>query len=58
MSIAGFGPMAAKFQGDTLLKSIFLDLGVPLHRLELSKNGVPKHPLYTSYDVQPVPFIY
>lgn len=56
MHIVGYGPMAKRFGGDVLLQDIFLDQGIALHRLELSKAGIPKHPLYTSYDVKPVPF--
>lgn len=55
MSIAGYGPMARKFGGDHLLRTIFRDLGTPLHHLGLSKEGIPKHPLYTPYDVKPIP---
>jgi hypothetical protein len=47
--------MARKFGGDKLLKHIFQDLGVGLHHLGLSKEGIPKHPLYTPYDVVPQP---
>jgi hypothetical protein len=56
MCIAGYGPMASKFGGDKLFADIFKEMGVTLHRLELTNSGIPRHPLYTSYDVQPVPF--
>jgi hypothetical protein len=56
MHIAGWGPMAKKFGGDQLVARALGEAGVQLHRLELSKGGFPKHPLYTSYAVQPTPF--
>lgn len=56
MHIVGHGPLAAKFGGDKLLQDIFLAVGVQLHRLELTDAGVPKHPLYTAYEIDPVPY--
>lgn len=56
MHIAGWGPLASKFGGDLVYASVFRELGTTLHRLELTDGGHPKHPLYTSYDVKPVPF--
>lgn len=56
--IAGWGPMACKFGGDRLYAEVFRELRTELSRLELTADGHPKHPLYTSYDVKPVPFVF
>lgn len=36
--------------------SILRDIGNPLYSLGLTKGGLPKHPLYISYDQQPEPW--
>lgn len=33
------------------------DAGVQSHYLQLNQDGTPKHPLYVSYDLKPVPFV-
>lgn len=32
-------------------------INIPLHYLELSKDGTPKHPLYLSQDLNPIPYV-
>lgn len=37
------------------VKAIFINLGLRLHALALTKGGHPRHPLYINYSTQPVP---
>ncbi len=50
--IGGWGPKAARFGGDTIVKEIFVQAGVPLMALRINKDGSPQHPLYLPYDQQ------
>lgn len=56
LHIAGWGPNAAKFGGDRLLRRLFSEAGVTLYALQLNRDGSPRHPLYLSYEAQPFPF--
>lgn len=42
-------------RGNTVINALS-DAGAALHYLELTKAGVPKHPLYLRGDLKPVPF--
>lgn len=55
--IAGWGPLASKFGGDRLVADVFRRSRKTLNCLEITKDGHPRHPLYTSYSVQPSPFV-
>lgn len=51
--ICGWGAHAwLLLQGEVLERKL-RRAGIKLHVLKLSKNGVPWHPLYLSYDLQP-----
>ena len=52
--IAGWGPDAAKFGGDKVMKRALA--GLPLMALRVNADGSPGHPLYIGYDVQPRPY--
>lgn len=54
MHIAGWGPKAARFGGDKLIREAFSESGVELHALRVNKDGSPAHPLYISYETKPV----
>jgi hypothetical protein len=56
LHIAGWGPKAALFGGDELLRRLFDEAGVTLHALKINLDGSPRHPLYVSYAAQPVAF--
>jgi hypothetical protein len=56
MHIAGWGPKAARFGGDKLLRRLFDEAGVQLYALQINHDGSPRHPLYVSYAAQPAPF--
>jgi hypothetical protein len=56
LHIAGWGPKAARFGGDRLLREAFSDSGVALYALRTNRDGSPRHPLYIGYKVQPVLF--
>lgn len=51
--IGGWGPKAARFGGDRLLRKIFCEMGVQLFALKVNKDGSPGHPLYLSYSAEP-----
>lgn len=46
---------AAKWRGPAV-KLMLLKCNIPLHVLDLSESGQPKHPLYLSYKLKPVPW--
>ena len=52
--IAGWGPDAAKFGGDKIMKRALA--GIPLMALRVNADGSPGHPLYIGYDVRPQPY--
>jgi hypothetical protein len=54
--VAGWGPNAARFGGDKLIREIFKESGTPLLALKINRDGSPRHPLYISYDVTPMSF--
>jgi hypothetical protein len=56
MHIAGWGPKAAVFGGDRLMRRLFNRAGVKLYALKVNQDGSPRHPLYVSYSAQPAPF--
>ena len=53
LHIAGWGPMASRFDGDRIVFDLFRTMGLTLHALKLNKDGSPAHPLYLSYDREP-----
>lgn len=53
--IAGWGPKAAKFGGDKIVKEIFEQAGIQLYALKINKDGSPQHPLYLPYDMPLIP---
>jgi hypothetical protein len=55
LHIAGWGPKAGRFGGDTLIRRIFEESGVKLNALDTNKDGSPRHPLYVPYSAQPIP---
>lgn len=55
--IAGWGPKAARFGGDRVIREIFEESKVVLYALRVNRDGSPRHPLYISYDAQPVEFL-
>lgn len=42
-------------RGDAVINALS-DAGAALHYLELTKAGIPKHPLYLRGDLRPIPF--
>jgi hypothetical protein len=56
LHIAGWGPKAALFGGDELLKRLFFEARITLNALAVNKDGSPRHPLYVSYDAVPTPW--
>jgi hypothetical protein len=57
MHIAGWGPNAARFGGDKLIRETFGESGTPLLALQINRDGSPRHPLYIGYGVTPVAYL-
>lgn len=56
MVIAAWGEEKAHVaQRASAVKAILRGLQVPLYALAMTKAGHPRHPLYVSYEAQPVP---
>lgn len=55
LHILGFGPDAAKFGGDQLMRQVFREVGLPTYALKINADGSPSHPLYLAYDLEPIP---
>ena len=55
LHIAGWGPNAARFGGDRLIREVFAETETPLFALKINRDGSPRHPLYVSYGAEPFP---
>jgi hypothetical protein len=52
--ICAWGTHGVHLGRGAAVEGLLRGTGLPLHHLGLSKGGMPKHPLYIGYDVQPV----
>ncbi len=52
--ICAWGTHGAHLGRGAVVQALLRGLGLPLYHLGLSQAGLPKHPLYIGYDVQPV----
>ena len=54
--IVGWGRNGRYLDADRKFCELADDWGVELHFLRLTQTGIPMHPLYIPYDIQPIPF--
>lgn len=55
--IAAWGTHGTHLDRGPAVARLLQDTGQPLTTLGLTKHGHPKHPLYISYDQQPLPWV-